>query len=146
MHCAAPISAQACSSSWHGSSGTEDESPAPYRPPYDVTTYVCDFAACFDTARLSKRSNVGMVVVVLYGPGVPDTSVSAWRKKKKALERSRSFRFAGCLLQKRLVFVRCWENDAYQRQFVGLLAGVRRRPEEPTIVGMDPLVLPEHSG
>lgn len=83
LHCVMPTLAQASLSGGHRFSGGRDESPFWYPPPYDVSTYVHDFASYFDTTRFSKLPQDGTALVVSYGSGVTGTAVGARRNHLK---------------------------------------------------------------
>lgn len=82
-----------------------------YPPLYSLTTAILDSAAYFGTTRLSKLSNDGTVLVVLYGVGARHTTVHSWRKRLKHW----GGRGAPCLrvacVEMNSSFVRCREAD-----------------------------------
>lgn len=66
---------------WASILGSQDESSIWYPPPYDVKTYVRDFAANVHTTRFSKVGNFGTALAVTYRLRVLDTAIGAWQKR-----------------------------------------------------------------
>lgn len=141
-----PTSTQTSSSDACQSSGSQDGSPVLYPPPSDVTTYICGFAAYFETTSPFKLPSFGTSLVVLFELAVCDTAASALRKRWKHWAGCNASGSRAVCLDTDLSFARCREEHEYQRRLAGLLADVRRRPEVPTIVATNLLVLLEDLG
>lgn len=123
--------------------GSRDESLARYPPPYELTTYVGNFAPYLDIMRFSRLSNIGAALVIPYESDVRDTAVSAWRKLWRYWsDRGASGLWAVCFKMDRF-FVRCRKEDEIQRRLTCLQANVRRRPVVQTTIANHLLVLPE---
>lgn len=76
-YCVMTTLAQASSSGGRRSSVSPDELPVWYPPPYDVTTYIRDYAEFFNALRFSKLPNVGTTLVTVYGPVVHNMLIGA---------------------------------------------------------------------
>lgn len=72
-----PTSVQASSSAGRRSAGRGDDSPVRYPPPYDVSRYIEDFSAYFETRRFSIPPTSGYVLTVPFSPENDDTAVDA---------------------------------------------------------------------
>lgn len=110
-----PASAQASLSGGRWSSGSRNESPVRYPPPYDDTSYIRDYAVDFDLTLFSKLPYIGTAMVVCFVSVVCDTAVGACRKRCKHWGGSGASRSQAACLEMDSPFLRCVEKDEHQR-------------------------------
>lgn len=140
---AIPESVRDISSGVHRSSARPDSSPVLHLPPYDILTYFWDYRAYFDSDCLLTLPSAGSALIVRFWTGIRDRAAEAWRKHLKHWGSRGALHLKTVCQELNSPFLRCREKDNYQKRLADLLAEICRRSEEPSVVAVDQLALPE---
>lgn len=111
---------------------------------YDITTYIRDYRAFFDTIRFLMLPSAWAVLVVPFESRLRDNAAEAWQKRLKHCGGRGALELQAACQKVVSPFVRCREKDDYQKGLETLLAEVRRRPKVPSVVTIAALELSEN--
>lgn len=117
-----------------------------YLPPYELKTYLQEYAAHFDIDRLVSLPSAGTTLIVPLGEGVRDTAAVLWRRCCKHSGGRGALRLRAGFQEMDSPFVRFQGEEYYRGRLTVLRDEVWCRLEVPSVVAVDPSALTQDLG